>query len=246
MRSSLFDIDAFVSKVLNKKVAKLSIPEIKDIRNFKQLYKEELIDHKLEIVVGITNVFVENIKFFEDEKYKLISSKSLYCLEKEKDYVANFPSEFEVLTNDDYILDLSSSGVFELIEEIGKTSHYCKNLELGKNACRSIYKEWLKNTFDGYSEKVFVVLEKSEKKIVGILSLKKNQDKIFIDLLGVHSNCRRLGLASILLGKAIEWVKTLNEDLYVYTQGENISANRFYQKNGFIIKNFKLIYHKIF
>ncbi len=89
-------------------------------------------------------------------------------------------------------------------------------------------------------------LEKNDNEIAGILSLKKDQDKFFIDLLGVNSNYRRFGLASVLLSKAIEWASSFDGSIYSYTQGENIIANRFYQKNGFITKGFKLIYHKIF
>ncbi len=123
MRSSLFNIDFFVSKVLNKKVARLNITEIKDICSFRKLYKEELVNNKIEIVVGITDISEENVKFFEDEKYKLVSSKSLYCLEKGIDSVKKKGEDvgFKILTGKDFPLYLSFKGISELVETIGGT-----------------------------------------------------------------------------------------------------------------------------
>jgi len=248
MKPSLFYMDSFVSKILKIKVAKLDLPEIKNIYSFKKTYKKELIENEFKIVVGNTSFYGENVKFFEDEEYKLISSKSLYCLKANRNFVERDieNNEFQILTDKNFSLDFSYKDVLEFIEIIGGTSHYCKNLKLWGHAYKNIYKEWLKNTFSGYSDKIFVAVKKNERNVIGILSLKKKQHGIFIDLLGIHPNYRGLGLASILLGKAIGWVRNQRERLYVYTQGENIIANRFYQKSGFIIQDFKLVYHKIF
>ncbi|WP_299442085.1 GNAT family N-acetyltransferase [uncultured Aquimarina sp.] len=102
---------------------------------------------------------------------------------------------------------------------------------------------WIKNSLNGkLADYVFVY--KKENKIVGFISLKKNDSFYQIGLIATSPLHRGLGIGSALLQKVEEIAKSeKNSKIIVVTQLDNETACNFYKKNGYQIKSKEYIYH---
>ncbi|AXT50977.1 GNAT family N-acetyltransferase [Aquimarina sp. BL5] len=105
---------------------------------------------------------------------------------------------------------------------------------------------WIKNSLNGKLAD-FVYVYKKENKVIGFISLKKNDSYYQIGLIATSSLHRGLGIGSILLQKAEEIAKSEKiSRIIVVTQLDNQIACNFYKKNGYQIKSTEYIYHHWF
>ena len=232
-----FCIDEFDSTAFGEKVAHLYFPKgsLQDqLRNFNG-YLEQ---NQIKFVIGTSDFAQENIAFLEKERFQFISTKVLYEFKEvpAKEYTSSY-----IIKDSDFAFDRNAFK--ELIRQLGESSHYYKNLLLQSlKIHEKIYDQWFFNTFHGRAEKIFVAYHQNQP--IGILSLIRKNENLYIDLLGVAGHFQGKGIAQVLIKKALDYAKSMDDNLFVYTQGENIAANRCYQKAGFILRDFELIYHK--
>lgn len=106
-----------------------------------------------------------------------------------------------------------------------------------------VYQAWLRNSFNGYADHyAFIELEGV---IAGLITFKNKQDSISIDLLVVHPAMRSKGVGKTLINYAIKYAHSQQKSLKVTTQGDNMPANRLYQKEGFLVVDQQYLFFKV-
>jgi dTDP-4-amino-4,6-dideoxy-D-galactose acyltransferase len=111
-----------------------------------------------------------------------------------------------------------------------------------KEEADSLYQTWISNSVKG--EAADIVLYVPEK---GFISCKKTTaDEGRIVLIGVKEDFRGKSLGRGLMKEAIKWFETQGiSRVWVRTQLSNLIAMNFYNKLGFYIKEYDMVYAKI-
>ncbi|MDH7445052.1 GNAT family N-acetyltransferase [Aquimarina sp. 2201CG14-23] len=111
------------------------------------------------------------------------------------------------------------------------------------NRFEEFFTLWIKNSLHGkLADFVYVYIK--DNKIIGFISLKKNDSYYQIGLIATSALHRGLGIGSALLQKAEEVAKSEKiSKIIVVTQLDNNIACNFYKKNGYQIKSTEYIYH---
>ena len=243
-KNSLYYIDLFDSEVFGKTVCKLFLFEQQISLLEIKRYDEFLKNNGVKVVFCFCDFTSNNVNFLEQNLYQLISGQMVYCFER-TEWRTALPDGFCFSEKIPNSFNVNLPAMLELVRLLSETSHYFRDALLGSQLAELLYKKWIKNTFNGYAEEV-IVAKKCEE-IVGFVSLKhKDNDSVYIDLIGVLPAYKGIGIGFSLISKAIEYAVSKGKTLFVKTQIENIRANRLFQRSGFVQKEFKLIYHKHF
>jgi len=233
--------DDFDSKILKKNVFKLLINgTLKDNKSILKKIKEVGAD----IIFAFVKYDNRNIRVFENLGFNLISIRNTY------EYQNTVPSKKNNLIKDyrliSYNKNVSISGntIDDFVKILLPTSRYYKDVNISKKSSKEIYFNWINNSFyKNYADSIFLV--EVQNKVAGFISLKLKKSIGYIDLICILPKYRKMGLGSLLIKESLKFFKNKKiKEIYVITEGENLSANAFYQKNSFIIKNVELIYHK--
>ena len=126
----------------------------------------------------------------------------------------------------------------------GEYSRFRLDLRFKPGVFQELYSRWLCNSLSGEIARRVLVWRSPESQEAGLLTLGEKNDRADIGLLAVDATMRgqRVGqqLVAAAHAQAIIWGYTT---LQVVTQGDNVSACRFYEKCGFIPENDIHIYH---
>jgi dTDP-4-amino-4,6-dideoxy-D-galactose acyltransferase len=111
-------------------------------------------------------------------------------------------------------------------------------------ACDELYETWIEKSCRGWADRV-VVAEKGDD-IAGYLSCHiSSPGKGQIGLVAVSKDAQGAGVGTSLMSSAIDWFAEQGaEDVSVVTQGRNLSAQRFYQRHGFVTQAVELWFHR--
>lgn len=234
--------DSFDSDIFNTDVYKLYLD--------KKIESENVITN---LIKNKNNSYVHCFTTFENSNidilnklgFRLISIRSTYKLALKNDFSkVNIPIGFKVFKNSEKHIKLADKEILSIAKLIGGTSRYFKDNNLPREKSISLYVTWIKNSlYQRYVDETFVVL--NNKDLVGINSIKIKPEGGYIDLIGIKEKFQNKGLGQVLLQKGVEYLLDKNiKNMYTVTEGENIIANRFYQKNGFLLEGIQLVYHK--
>jgi len=229
------------SKIFKKNIGKLNINSL----NKKNIGKilDECKKINLSCLFCFVNINYNTINIAQENKFDLINIKVGYNLnlKKRNNKLNSIPRNIKL--EDAKISDIKK--LIQINNYVGKTSRFYKDKKIKKNISRKIYREWIKNSLKGYADKIIVLKIKNE--IYGFISCKIKNKIGIIDLIGVLPEYQGKGYGKLLINESIKWFNSKNiDEIEVTTEGENISAQRLYQKIGFRIYDTKLVYHKWF
>lgn len=233
--------DSFDSEIFAGNLYKLFLDKrIKSEEVITNLFKDKNISH----IFCFTAFENSNIDILNKLGFKLISIRNTYKLVLKKSYPKSIPEGFRVLKNSEKQVKLTGKEVLSLAKLIGGTSRYFKDNDLSKEKSLSLYATWIKNSlYRGYADESFVIIK--EEDLAGIIALKIRPEGGYIDLIGIKEKFQNKGFGQILLQKGVKYLLGRKiKNMYTITEGENLIANRFYQKNGFILEDVQLVYHK--
>ena len=237
MVNNLF-VDRFDSEFLELSVAKV-VPVPSVDHSFFDQAELFFVQESIGLAFCSVPCDVQLGLLLNEYRYYLVSSRIVYRASSSQQHKND-----DLLVTEEFHYSESDSFLDEITFDLAAVSHYAKDPFIGLEGALKVYRQWMKNTFSGYAQKVFVATN-GQGQCGGILSLRRVKDDLFIDLLGVHSSFRNKGVAATLLQHAQIYAKSLKKSLLVATQVENIPANRFYQKNGFLVESVEHVYHKI-
>lgn len=124
----------------------------------------------------------------------------------------------------------------------GSFSRYHIDKQFPDHKFEMLYSLWLKNSlYTDYATDVLAYFKEEEP--VGILTYKIDKSKATIGIISVDSHFRGLGIGSKLMNSFISKLPKSIKDIDVVTQGINISACHYYEKNGFKISYKRYLYH---
>lgn len=136
-----------------------------------------------------------------------------------------------------------SSELYSLAIESGKYSRFKLDLNFPPDVFETMYRIWIERSVrKEIADDVLIYKEKGN--IMGMLTYKKNIYNATIGLIAVSPICQHAGVGSKLIHYLEtcllkDGIKTLN----VATQGNNIQARQFYERNNFSVKEITNIYH---
>jgi dTDP-4-amino-4,6-dideoxy-D-galactose acyltransferase len=137
----------------------------------------------------------------------------------------------------------------KILEGIARESHRDSRFFFDENIplhlSKSLYETWIKKSCKGYADAVLVA--ELNNKQVGYISCHLYEELGIgsIGLIGVSKTERGIGIGPVLLKNALHWFAERGiSEITVVTQGRNRTAQRLYQRFGFLTKDVQLWYHK--
>jgi len=131
-----------------------------------------------------------------------------------------------------------------LLRSLVTRSRYWKDERIPRGNALALYQRWFYNSiYADYAEEVVAALDGGE--IVGLVTLKEQGTNLYLDLIVVDERAQGKGVGRLLIHEAFAYGaarRALN--VKVETEGENVPANRFYQKLGFLLDTHTLAFHQ--
>lgn len=134
-----------------------------------------------------------------------------------------------------------SEDLLALAYESGKYSRYRLDGKLPLCVYPTLYSQWISNSLSGELADDVLTIQK-DGYCVGLLTYKKSDEKYDIGLVAVSPDFSGKGLGTKLMQSFLSQVE-LGAEVEVATQKHNVAACRYYERNGFVIKNITKIYH---
>jgi len=182
----------------------------------------------------------EHTNFLINNGFSYIDDRVEYILEVPQ--LNNFEnSNIKLATKSDLNSLLKiSNGLFT------KDSRYNWNNIIPSSKIDEFYNLWLEKSVKGEFDDFCFIYEKNGE-IIGFSTIRKIDDKnISIGLIGVKQENHGQGIAQKLIQQIINYTHNNNfTSINVATEGKNLSAQKFYDKNEFRVNSIKSWYYKI-
>lgn len=108
--------------------------------------------------------------------------------------------------------------------------------------CDDLYEAWIKNSVDGWAQKILVAARPDP---VGYCTIHISGDEGSIGLIAVDEHARGHGYGADLVLGAVDWCHSQGvPQIIVVTQGQNIAAQRVFQRCGFITASTEIWMHR--
>jgi dTDP-4-amino-4,6-dideoxy-D-galactose acyltransferase len=221
-----WDTDFFGIKIFKIEVTEYSVPDI-------EKSVQEAFAAGAELIYLIIPDDIDKKEVFLS---KLIDQKVIFgkTLKEGSDQNANI---FE------YSGETVTPKLYNIALESGKYSRFKIDNKLPYDSYEKLYKKWIEKSVSGQiADKVFVYSENND--LLGMITLKLKDDHGEIGLLASDYAAQGKGIGSKLIAASEDFVIAQNIfRMEVATQFNNSLACRFYEKNGYTIKNILNYYH---
>lgn len=134
---------------------------------------------------------------------------------------------------------------------IARVSHritrFYADPRLPDERCDDLYEAWIRNSYDGWAERVFVAevgIAVGHTEPAGYVTVHVDGDTSSIGLIAVDERWRGKGIGDALVSHAQDWSVTQGMSMSVVTQGRNVAAQHLFQKRGFRTRRTDLWFHK--
>jgi ribosomal protein S18 acetylase RimI-like enzyme len=231
--------EPFDSKLWNKKVFRL----FSDGPFTKDECAAAIASQRPDIVYATVSFSPEVMETLSAVGFRPISIRSTYALPDDVTVKERkLPDGVRIASLGDGFT-ASDEDLKEMALAIGPTSRYFNDPRIPREDAIRLYVTWIRNSLvNGYVKEAFMAIH--GERLVGLMTVKLKEGMGVIDLVGVLSSFQRIGLGSILLARAVHFLRSNGvKDVSVVTEGENVRANAFYQRNGFLIRDLAMVYH---
>jgi len=221
-----WDTDFFGFRIFKLEISDYNVQEIKKSVN-------SAFDAGAELIYLIIPENIDNKEIFQTELIdrKVIFSKNIKSFEFQIPEIVEF-GEYTI-----------PKKLYDIALESGKYSRFKLDSRLPLGSYEKLYKKWIEKSVSGeIADKVFVYKEYGE--ILGLITLKIKTDHGEIGLLAADYSAQGKGIGSKLISAAEDCVVSRHLSIMeVATQLKNEDACRFYEKNGYLIKEVLNYYH---
>lgn len=222
------------SNFFGYKVAQIdsACTELQEIKKSLLFLKES----KFELVYLFSSTDFGKEMIIDEFSGIFVDKKTLYKKEKLNNFeVHEAVKPFQEIMPTDEMYELAiQSGVYSRF----KTD---SNFKLDK--FKQLYRLWMENsTKKLIADEVLVC--KINNKIAGMVTLAKKNGFGKIGIIAVGENTRGTGIGKKLMQSTENWAISNNFDsIHVVTQGENLTACKFYESNGYKVAEVQYLYH---
>jgi ribosomal protein S18 acetylase RimI-like enzyme len=136
-------------------------------------------------------------------------------------------------------------GLQRIARESHKTTRFYCDSNFPAHLSESLYETWITRSCQGYADRVLIA--ELDGLPVGYLTchLDSAQGMGSIGLVGVSSHAQGRRIGQQLVREALTWFAVQGaREVSVVTQGRNLSAQRLYQRAGFLTRSVQLWYHR--
>ena len=172
---------------------------------------------------------------------KVVFSKSI----RSQDIDTQIPESQNTIESKEFDPDRHSyDEILNLAISSGDYSRFKTDKNFAGGTQQSLYKAWIDNSINGSIASNTLVIERKGQ-LAGLITLKCTSGSSgHIGLLAVHPDFRGQNIGTSLINDCEIICKKNNaQTLYVSTQKNNLTALKFYEKNGFFISSETYIYH---
>ena len=241
--------DKFDSQMLDRSVYKLQLrDEVADAAELRSLYAGEPAD----VLFCFSEYSPRNSAALQAEGFSFISIRNTYELTLDAAQIARLtattPTDVALVMASDGVPALLPQDLLGLANTLGETSRYFKDARIPRENSLKVYQTWLHNSlYNGYANDVVLAMkgDASSCELAGIHTLKWKNGVGVVDLIGVQPRYQQHGMGRALLQAGLRrFAQNGLTCVEVVTEGENVPASRFYQKNGFLLRSVQLVWHK--
>lgn len=176
----------------------------------------------------------------------LLEKHGFYFADMRVNYILK--SNFSEYGSGDFLMAGSDdiTALRKIAKHLVANSRYYNN-GFEREKIEKLYEIWVEKSICGMFDSL-CLKETDGSCPVGFVTVKFNDWKnAVIGIIGVDANYQRKGVGSKLMNSLFKVVHDRGfETIEVATQGRNISAQNFYIKNGFRVKNVQSWYYKFF
>jgi dTDP-4-amino-4,6-dideoxy-D-galactose acyltransferase len=182
-------------------------------------------------------IFCPQDFYIKNNLYVLVDRKTIYTCDNLGIVGTNSGQIF------DYSKEKPTGELFNLAIQSGQFSRFFVDKNFAKDDFENLYKVWLLKSLDGtLADHVFVF--KQDNKVIGFITLRITGRSSSIGLIAIDKDFHGKSIGTLLVNHVKQnLISKSVSSLTVATQMSNKSACSFYEKNGFIIKEIKNIYH---
>ncbi|MEA4811396.1 MAG: GNAT family N-acetyltransferase [Anaerolineaceae bacterium] len=142
---------------------------------------------------------------------------------------------------------IASSSDIASLRHIASMNHsdtrFYTDTHFERARCDELYATWIEKSVRDPGQKVYIY--KPEREALGYISTYCTENHSVVGLVGIAPVCQGKGIGSKLLQRALAGLEEEGSaKAEVVTQGSNIKAIQFYEKNGFKIKSIETWFHK--
>lgn len=138
------------------------------------------------------------------------------------------------------------------LETIARTAHsdtrFYYDHHFPRDRCSDLYATWIRRSCEDFADQVLVA--EYDGRVSGYITCSCSPDDKtlgYIGLVGVDARARGIGLGPALVKNSLHWFAERGvAEVRVVTQGRNTTAQRLYQRCGFLAHAIGLWYHKWF
>lgn len=189
----------------------------------------------LQINVGLADIAL--IQMLESDGFIFADIRCEYSVKTIN--IPGNPAEINIASSDDInqLIAISKNSI--------KYSRYF-NKFFNKENADCFYQIWIEKSVSAQFDDICLI-NREDDIINGFITLKKINNTGKIGLIAVSTQYQNIGVGSKLLTQGLTWLQKNNlDELSVVTQGVNITAQRFYQKNGFRLNSISCWLYKQF
>jgi len=130
-----------------------------------------------------------------------------------------------------------------MIKSLFPDSRFYNDPFFSKKEADNLYQAWIENSVTGHAADIVFLIP-----FVGFIACRRPApDEGEIPLIGVKKGYRGKGIGKALIYEAIYWFKKQNvRFVRVRTQLENINAMNFYANSGFHIREYDMVFARVF
>lgn len=189
----------------------------------------------------------ETIRIAEDNGFRLVDIRMTY----EKLIHRNSQTSEEDKSLEFHLRSASprdANALGSIARESHRDSRFYYDRNIPSYLSDMLFETWIKLSCEGYADKVLVAeLDNSPVGYITCHIVKNGAEARTgrIGLIGVINSVRGMGVAHLLLVAALDWF--FEEGIRrtsVVTQGRNLTAQRLYQRHGFLTSTVEIWYHK--
>lgn len=232
------------TEFFNFPVAQFTVPRINDriiseVLSFCDINSIRLLQYKCDCHDRNSVLLAEKNRFhFADIR---MTFENRLEARKETDSEPNGEISFAIAQNDhiEKLMDIAT--------DIHLLSRYYFDTNFPRDKVREFYRSWVRKAVLGtFDHLAYIICVDGEP--AGFCTIRfRTADLATIGLVGIDHKQAKNGLGILLIEHVLNEVAKKGIALIeVVTQGRNYSAQRLYQKTGFMIKSTELIYHRWF
>ena len=194
--------------------------------------------HALDCLYFLADLDDSTVRVAEQRGYRLVDIRT--TLE------ARLLGSYSGKWDEDGVREAVPGDIPALREIAGKShtdSRFYRDGRFPRHLCDELYRIWIEKSCRGYAD--IVLVAEHDSRPAGYVSCHLKEDGSGqIGLVGVDSQARNLGLGKKLVRHAMCWfLEHEAREVTVVTQGNNVTAQRLYQRSGFLTRAAQLWYH---